>query len=110
MRPVFSVQTSACILGDPCHIETERERLALVRAHAEAEAPELVFRAALRNVVVPARRVVEHERARAPGAADPRSKIRAVALEREPAADLARRFALLVAPPPSPPPPPTFPA
>src|SRR5881396_849363 len=97
MCPVFAVQTGACILGDPCYIEPEREGLALVRAQSQAEAPELVFRAALRNIVVAARRVVEHERPRAPGAADPRSEIRAVALEREPPADVARRLALVVA-------------
>src|SRR5438094_10665464 len=97
MGPVFSLQTGARILGDPRDIEPEREGLALVRAYAQAEAPELVFRAALRNVVVAARRVVEHERPRAPGAADPRSEIRAVALEREPAADRARRLAVVVA-------------
>src|SRR5947208_8314292 len=97
MRPVFSLRTGARILGDPRDIEPEREGLALVRAYAQAEASELVFRAALRNIVVAARRVVEHERPRAPGAADPRSEIRAVALEREPPADVARRLALVVA-------------
>src|SRR5882724_10891090 len=97
MRPVFTVQTRARILGDPRHIEPESEGLALVRAQAQAEAPELVFRAALGKIVVPARRVVEHERARAPGAADPRSEIRSVALEREAPADVARSLALVVA-------------
>src|SRR5438309_11185686 len=97
MRPVFSVQTGARIHGDPRDIEPEREGLALVRAQAQAEASELVFRAALRNIVVAARGVVEHERPYAPGAAEPRSEIRAVALEREPPADVARRFALVVA-------------
>src|SRR5947207_13790148 len=97
MRTVFPVQTGARILGDPRNIEPEREGLALVRAQAQAEAPELIFRAALRNVVVAARRVVEHERPRAPSAAEPRSEIRAVTLEREPPADVARRFALEVA-------------
>src|SRR5947209_9845960 len=42
-------------------------------------------------------RSVEHERPRAPGAAEPRSEIRAVALEREPPADIARGLALVVA-------------
>src|SRR5437867_10059384 len=97
MGPVFSLQTGARILGDPRDIEPEREGLALVRAHAQAEASELVFRAALRNIVVAVRRVVEHERPRAPRAADPRSEIRAVALEREAPADVARRLALVVA-------------
>src|SRR5207245_10214013 len=93
----FPVQTGARILSDPRDIEPERESLALVRAQSQAEAPELVFRTALRNVVVAARRVVEHQRPRAPGAAEPRSEIRAVALEREPPADVARGFALEVA-------------
>src|SRR5207248_6782896 len=94
MGPVFSLQTGARILGDPRDIEPEREGLALVRAYAQAEAPELVFRAALRNVVVAARGVVEHERPRAPGAAVPRSEIMAVPLEREASADVYRRLAL----------------
>src|SRR6266700_7482110 len=97
MRPVFSVQTGARILDDPCDIEPEREGLALVRAHAQAEAPKIVFRPALQNVVVAARRVVEHERPRAPGAADPRSEIRAVALQGKPPSDVARGLALVVA-------------
>src|SRR5438034_10438568 len=96
MRPVVAVQTAAGILGDPCRIEPEREGLALVHAKTEAVASELVFRAALRNVVVAARRVVEHERPCAPGTADPRSEIRAVAFEREPPTDVARRLALVV--------------
>src|SRR5260221_4095666 len=101
MRPVFSDQTGARILGNACHIEPEREGFALVRAQAQAEASELVFRAAHRTTVVAAvvaaRRVVEHERARAPGTAEPRSEIRAVALEREALADVARSLALVVA-------------
>src|SRR5437879_13260015 len=97
MRPVFSVQAGARILGDPGTIEPEREGLALVRAHAQAVAPELGFRAARRSIVVAARRVVEHERPRAPSAADPRPEIRAIPLEREAQAVVARRLALVIA-------------
>src|SRR5882672_9055995 len=96
MRPVIPVQASAGVLGGPCHIEPEREGLALVRAKTEAVASELVFRAALRSIVVAARRVGEDERARAPVAADARAEIRAVAFEREAHADVARRLALVI--------------
>src|SRR5260221_9165876 len=101
MRPVFSDQTGARILGNACHIEPEREGFALVRAQAQAEASELVFRAAHRTTVVAAvvaaGRIGEQKRTRAPGAADPRSKIRSIALERKAPADVARGFALVVA-------------
>src|SRR5882762_4495834 len=97
MRPVVPVHAGAGVFGDPCHIEPEREGLALVRAHAQAEAPELVVRAAYGSIVVAARRVREDERARAPVAANPRSEIRAIAFEREPPSLVARRLALVVA-------------
>src|SRR5882672_8786204 len=97
MRPVVPVQASASVFGDPCHIEPEREGLALVRAHAQAEAPELVVRAAYGSIVVAARRVSEDKRARAPVAADPRSEIGAIAFEREPLSLVARRLALVIA-------------
>src|SRR5260221_9043518 len=97
MGPVVPVQAGARVLGDPRHVEPEREGLALVRAHPEAEAPEFVFRAALQRIVVTARRVDEDERTRAPVAADPRSEIGAITFEREPLSLVTRRLALVVA-------------
>src|SRR5712671_5827756 len=78
MRPVVPVHAGARVFGDPCHIEPEREGLALVRAHAQAEAAEFVVRAAYGSIVVPARGVDEDESARAPASADPRSEIGAI--------------------------------
>src|SRR5258706_4603767 len=97
MRPVVPVHAGARVFGDPCHIEPEREGLALVRAQAQAEAAELVVRAAYGSIVVAARRVGEDKRARAPVAADPRSEIRAIAFEREPLPLVARRLSLVIA-------------
>src|SRR5882762_1799964 len=59
VRPVVPVRARTRVFGDPCHIEPEREGLALVRAQAQAEAPELVVRAAYGSIVVAARRVGE---------------------------------------------------
>src|SRR6266852_5055755 len=56
----------ARVLGDPSRVQTEREGFALVRAHTDSEASELVFRAAFRRVVVTAGRVDEQKRAGAP--------------------------------------------
>src|SRR5258706_206666 len=97
MRPVVPVHAGARVFGDPCHIEPEREGLALVRAKPEAIASQLVFRAAFRSIVATARRVGEDQRTRAPVSADPRSEIGAITFEREPLSFVARRLALVVA-------------
>ena len=87
----------ARILRDARHVEPERERFAAVRANAQAEAAELVVGVRCGRVVVPARGVGEDQRARAPGAAEPRAEIRAVRLERGAPADVVRDLALVVA-------------
>src|SRR5258706_12134105 len=100
MCPVVPVQAGARVFGDPRHMEPDREGLALVRAQAQAEAPEFVVRVqrvALRSIVATARRVDEDQRTRAPVAADPRSEIGAITFEREPPSLVARRLALVIA-------------
>src|SRR6267143_6032049 len=97
MHASIPLDAGARVLGDPRHVEPEREGLALVRAQAQAEAPELVVRTAYGSIVVAARRVGEDKRARAPVAADPRSEIGAITFEREPLSLVARRLALVIA-------------
>src|SRR6266702_301876 len=97
MHSVVALHAGPRVLHDSRGVEPECEGLALVCAQTEPEASELVFRAALRSVVVDARRIVENERARPPGGADARAEIRTVAFEREAPADVVRRLAFVVA-------------
>src|SRR5690348_4443610 len=96
VHPLVALEAGSGAFGDARRIEPEREGLALVRAHAEAEAAELVCRPA-RKIVVAARRVGENERAGAPVAAEARAEIRTVTFERDAAAQVVRGFALVVA-------------